>query len=254
MTLASRVAARFLRAGGADFQVYVPIPDLSRAFREAVQDARHESGHGGYSGTIAEKSDVKARRTVPMTRAEAFEFAQKDAGNNDKFGPAFAVPVGEASKAKEKKDKIKVPGRDQWAASEEAKKLLTEKYAEPGLVLKVDVEKASLVKAGKLPEITITKGGPEGFQLKSPNYSGPMLRDTLYGSRAEAVAAFKDFVLRNKPNSGYQFSIAKVKTTDSFTIGDTSKSMQLFEVEAKITFEKPTGKILGWLFYGIASS
>ncbi|MBD3262054.1 MAG: hypothetical protein GF334_10390 [Candidatus Altiarchaeales archaeon] len=43
---------------GADtFFVRVKGKTARDAFREAVEDARHWSGHGGYTGTIAEKSD-----------------------------------------------------------------------------------------------------------------------------------------------------------------------------------------------------
>ena len=57
-----------------------------------------------------------------------------------------------------------------------------------------------------------------------------------------------------KPESGVKYTIVKFKTSDTFTIGDTTKSMHLFEVEGTVTVEKSTSKTIGWLFYGIASS
>lgn len=88
--------AHFRRmAGASDFTVFAPGSDAGRAFRDAVDEARYESGHGGYSGTISEKHDYKIRSNTPMSKKDAYAFADKDIDQNDKWGPAFAVPVSE---------------------------------------------------------------------------------------------------------------------------------------------------------------
>ena len=249
MALEDRVLGRFKRAGGSDFSVFVPIADASKAFQRAVEDARHESGHGGYSGTIAEKHGFEIRRRDPMSREEAAQFANKDAEHNEKWGDAYAIPVGETTKAKEKKAKVKVGAKDEWSARSEAEKLLREQFKEPGLNVALKIDKVTLVKEGKLPEMAITKGGEEGFRVVGPGTQGKP-----FTTRAEAVTAFKAHVLKFKPQSGAVYRIEKYKTSDTFTIGDVTKSLHMFEVEATMSFEKPTGKILGWIFYGIASS
>jgi len=252
MGLAENVAKRFKRAGGESFAVFVKNPDPRAAFRQAVQDAEHESGHGGYSGTISEKSDFEVRKREPMSRDEAYDFAEKDEDHNDKWGPAFAVPIAETSKSVEKNFKVKVTARVQHEAWEPAKELVKQKFQSPGVSVTVQIDKTTLVKEGKLPEMKIDKGGPEGFRVRGgprPSFTPPTLP-----SRAEAIAAFKAAVLADKPRSGETYSIEKFKTTDTFTIGDVTKSMHLFEIEGKVTLSKSTGKIIGWLFYGIASS
>ena len=64
------------------------------AFKNAVQEAQYEYGHGGYSGTIAEKSDFVVI-TVPKGKdAEdyAYELLDKeDHRVDDKWGPAGCV-------------------------------------------------------------------------------------------------------------------------------------------------------------------
>lgn len=44
-------------AGGVDFSTTATGKTVDAAFRQAVEEAQYESGHGGYTGTIAEKGD-----------------------------------------------------------------------------------------------------------------------------------------------------------------------------------------------------
>jgi hypothetical protein len=257
MGLAERIAVRFKQAGASGFFDYIQNPDVKAAFREAVDDARHEHGHGGYSGTIAEKDGYEIRRREPMSREQASEFADQDQGKNDTWGPAFAVPVAESKRVAEKKFKVKVTARDDRAAYEPAEKAVKEKYATPGAHTGIKVEKVTRVKEGKLPEMTIAKNGPEGFKLVGPGtkamHEGWRAAKN-FGSRGEAVTALKEFILQRKPATGDTYEIVKYKTTDIFTIGDTTKSLHLYEVEGTVTVEKASDKIIGWLFYGYASS
>ncbi len=260
MDLAARVLSRFKRAGGSDFSVFVPGTDAKAAFREAVEDAQHESGHGGYSGTIAEKSSFTIRRHEPMTREEAHAFSDQDIEKNDKWGPAFAIPIAESAKAAEKKFKVKVPARDEYSTREPAEKAVREKFApqlQGGVTPVIKVEKTTKVKEGKLPEMTLEKGGPEGFKVVGPGTR--VARDgwdagKIFASRSEALTALKELITQVKPQTGAKYQIVKFKTSDQFTIGDVTKSMHLYEVEGTVTLQKSTGKIIGWLFYGIASS
>jgi hypothetical protein len=258
MDLAARVLSRWKRAGGSSFENYVPKTDPKAAFSEAVQDAQHESGHGGYSGTIAEKSGFTIRRHQPMTREQAREFINDDIEKNDKWGPAYAVPIAEAEKAKEKKFKVKVPARDQHATYEPAEKAVKEKFPpEPGEHVVIKIEKSTLVKEGKLPELKLEKGGPEGFKIVGPGTKAQAEGWTagkVWASRTEAVQGLKEFILSRKPREGDKYEIVKFKTSDTFTIGDVTKSMHLFEVEGTVSVQKPSTKIVGWVFYGIASS
>jgi hypothetical protein len=66
------------------------------AFRAAVDEAGYEHGHGGYSGTIAEKRSFVVI-SVPKGRDPA-EYANSDeamAKVDDKWGPAGCVKIAD---------------------------------------------------------------------------------------------------------------------------------------------------------------
>lgn len=73
------------------------------AFKKAREEALYESGHGGYSGTIAEKSNFKM---IPYLEGDRILFP--DVGNfisaimdknyadfADKWGPACCIDLGD---------------------------------------------------------------------------------------------------------------------------------------------------------------
>jgi hypothetical protein len=89
--------------GACNFGNFVPETDVREAFRQAVAAAAWESGHGGYTGTIAEKDSYVVVSHKPMTLEEAGEAAYNllradDPRVSDKWGPAGAIRVvgGEA--------------------------------------------------------------------------------------------------------------------------------------------------------------
>lgn len=68
-------------------------------FRAAVEDSQEENGTGGYSGTIAEKSQLVSCGSV-KTLQEGYALAEKldeddDSRIRDKWGPAGAIEVEE---------------------------------------------------------------------------------------------------------------------------------------------------------------
>lgn len=124
-SMARRVASRYTAlkglgvmkvAGGTDFMNFVQGSDAKKCFREAQEDAAaahradwesdydEDDDWGGereyeasYTGTIAEKDDFVFRSREPMSRADASKFAERDINHNDKWGPAFAIPVADPS-------------------------------------------------------------------------------------------------------------------------------------------------------------
>jgi hypothetical protein len=94
--------------GGQQFDTLVWLKDPGEAFRSAVDQALWEHGHGGYTGTIAEKLGFTIRKGEVMTEEQAGEFVRGgrwnasgqwestgtgDGNDNDKWGKAYAVPV-----------------------------------------------------------------------------------------------------------------------------------------------------------------
>jgi hypothetical protein len=83
--------------GAQGFEVRIVGQTAAQAFRLAVDSARYEHGHGGYTGTIAEKhSFVVVSPPVTMPAARALVRAMEDADDPrylDKWGPACCVPL-----------------------------------------------------------------------------------------------------------------------------------------------------------------
>lgn len=81
--------------GGCNFEQFQRGSDLKEAFSKAHDAAAWEHGHGGYSGSLAEKPGAVLRSNSVYTLAEAQEFAQRDYRDNDKWGDAYAVRVSD---------------------------------------------------------------------------------------------------------------------------------------------------------------
>jgi hypothetical protein len=89
--------------GAQSFMVRQSGSTLSEAFQSAVNQAQWDYGHGGYTGSIAEKDDVREVRTpkILMTDDDKIGWAssllhEEIADSqwewiNDKWGPAAAL-------------------------------------------------------------------------------------------------------------------------------------------------------------------
>ena len=93
---------------GADSFIVVATGDnAQQAFDKAVKNAQHENGHGGYTGTIAEKRSFRiihlgpapeGKKTMAWATDEANRLLEEcDPRIDDKWGDAgcFALGVGE---------------------------------------------------------------------------------------------------------------------------------------------------------------
>ncbi|GAA1622969.1 hypothetical protein [Actinoplanes couchii] len=84
--------------GATTFTNYHDGADADTAFNAACRDARYEYGHGGYTGTLAEKYSYVIVTQTLMTYDEACDHANhlldtNDHRIDDKWGPAGAIPV-----------------------------------------------------------------------------------------------------------------------------------------------------------------
>jgi len=84
--------------GASDFYTTGRGRNAQKAFNTAREQALHEYGHGGYTGSLAEKSDfVKINRTCDDVQ-DAIEIAHELINKNDrrvsdKWGPAGCIFV-----------------------------------------------------------------------------------------------------------------------------------------------------------------
>lgn len=84
--------------GGTTFMLTQRGESAREAFGQAVEDALYEEGHGGYTGSIAEK-DCFTRIPLPEG-VDAEEYAyhlidKSDERINDKWGPAGCLDLGD---------------------------------------------------------------------------------------------------------------------------------------------------------------
>ncbi|MFE3196874.1 hypothetical protein [Embleya sp. NPDC059237] len=84
--------------GAQDFYEVAAGTDLDTAFDDAVEQARHAYGHGGYTGTLAEKREYVPIDEEPRTEGQALRRAKElidtnDRRISDKWGPAGALPM-----------------------------------------------------------------------------------------------------------------------------------------------------------------
>lgn len=84
--------------GASSFRARAKGKTAEEAFRNAVADAGYESGHGGYSGTIAEKHDfILYPLPQGMTPRDLANKMLEDETSDiyEKWGPAGCVKSGE---------------------------------------------------------------------------------------------------------------------------------------------------------------
>jgi hypothetical protein len=101
--------------GASTFTTYAAGADAATAFLAACAEVRYERGHGGYTGTIAEKDSYTVVAAKAMTHEEASEYAaslmdRDDPRIADKWGPAGAIPVIQVTRTATV-DNVPEPGR-----------------------------------------------------------------------------------------------------------------------------------------------
>jgi hypothetical protein len=92
--------------GANEFTCRATGKTANDAFAAAKEEARYESGHGGYSGTVAEKSSFKmAHLRAGETPSQAVDRYLEDGDSfvQDKWGPAGCLEVGPDPKEPGKK-------------------------------------------------------------------------------------------------------------------------------------------------------
>jgi len=248
-----KVSSIAKQAGGSDFEVYIPIPDVSKAFNTAVADAKYEHGHGGYTGSIAEKSGYgyKVITNTPISLSETNSIVRQYIDKNDKWGPAFAFPIAD-EKIKGVKDyTLTVRARNQMEAQKEATKLLSEKLK--GKTFRISLGKVTQSKEGT--PIKLKKIPAKGSSLFSVTGMESFVTATndlksLYAQMEKALANPK---LASHWDQNTVFHVSERKPIASFQVV-MGKRLPVWEVKLQAVFPEPNAKIKGWYFFGIASS
>jgi hypothetical protein len=249
----TRVAFRSLIAGGSDFQNFGKGTDPKAVFRTLVENARYESGRGGYSGTIAEKSDFELRSRTPMSRQQAREFLDRDLGHNDKWGPAFAVPIAEVKVKSEKEVTVKVSAPTQQEAWKLAEAEVKAKAGDKAV--EISRLKATKIKEGGLPEMAASTSSEKLYRIEWGRGGGQLMG--VGPTKKDVIDSFKQKLLKDeyllsllKP--GTMFTLYEVKGLKTFTVAGWASKSPVWEISFKVRVVE-VGGVEGYLFYGIAS-
>ncbi|MEU3399368.1 hypothetical protein [Streptomyces filamentosus] len=158
--------------GSEYFTAYGDGADAERAFNDVTSAARYEYGHGGYTGTIAEKHAFEIVTRTPMTESDAENYAAEllegDHPLNDKWGPAGAIPVLTDCRRVEVSIPERDPGFEGFESLEEAARAA---LAESGLLK--EGEKPSYGITGAY-EVHPRTGRPIRGTLDVPLKGGPL--------------------------------------------------------------------------------
>lgn len=84
--------------GSQQFSQEISGPSLVEAFRTALAEARHDYGHRGDTGTLADKDTFVIVSADPLPEAEAYAMADRilDDAQDPRFGtwgPAGAIRI-----------------------------------------------------------------------------------------------------------------------------------------------------------------
>jgi uncharacterized protein YodC (DUF2158 family) len=191
-----------------------------------------------------------------MSSKQAYDFVDKDIDKNDKWGPAFAVPVAESKVKWDKEIVLNVKTQNQDEAWQAFKDQI---QAEKGMGLEFSPGTITKVKSGGLPTMTVTPASDKKYIVirKSFHY-GEDEKISAGSTKSEAINAFKtmilaseNFVSRLKP--GTLFYLQEVKDLKAISVTGESSKLPMWEVKGRVLLNE-LGPIEGWLFYGIASS
>jgi hypothetical protein len=252
--------------GGTTFANEVHTPHVEKAFFQAKDENSWDRGHGGYTGTIAEKDGYVVITRTPMSPAAAAQlaeqlFEQEDSRIDDKWGPAGAIPLTLETNGGRK---IEVTTTVSGNVSFDQLHVLARKAAEAKLK---PTEQIVDVRPKQECSYRVTQEATKGKTVTRYVIVGDRRAASWekgYPTQAEARAAA---VARAKAMGDHQNlfdqgeSLLEVVAVTRRENGDPlvriKREVVKTTITATVTVEpKPTGnvKIDGWYFFGWASS
>ena len=252
--------AKVLVAGGATFYNFGRGTNANQIFSELVNSAKHEYGHGGYTGTIAEKDGFKVVAS-PMTMQQARQKADEMIDQNEKWGPAFAIPVTGKTGEKEILFEEIAYAMTMQEAAEVVKKQLKEKYESKGFTFVMGNWEAKAEKTTSVSLKVRSKQKPTiGYTVVSESdFSFHPTRDNRYPDVRAAIEGMKQEIeLRRTEGKNLPKSVTiKAYVTNPATVVidvvPRSQRGNKYRVTGKIIISKSSTQVEGYLFFGWAS-
>jgi hypothetical protein len=252
--------AKRLTAGGADFMEFGKGTRPEVIFRELCDNARHESGSGGYSGTIAEKHSYRVI-SGPLSMKAAKQLAYDKMDSNDKWGDAWAIPVVGEAKSKDTDVSFTVFGTSQQEAMKTAEELLTTKLALKGMQFRWVKKEVTVVQTSALSfgVQKHTRAKDVYYNCQPDVYSEYIAPGRDHASPKDAVEYIKtkctEMAAKGiKPPASFKVTTRLVDPVVlNVTVSQRSSKGNKYQVAGTITAYKPSTEVIGYLFFGIAS-
>lgn len=262
------LAAKELVAGATTFYNYGKGNNARKIFNDLVQDARYDHGNQGYTGTIAEKDGFKIV-SDPVTQQKANEIADDKIDRNDKWGPAFAIPIVGASKPKVVKINKTVFATKPRNAVEALKEELRLKYRSKGFEVSftnlgdrnVELSRSVALSLKKVPT-----GFPKPKIIYKIRKQGFAWLGSGYGHNFNNVKDAREFLKQHVANKdvevGSVYEINAVLESvqhstgtpvESYEVSSRSKKGNKYLIQGEIEIAKPSTKVVGYYFFGWAS-
>ena len=247
--------------GACDFTNYVEVTDVKKAFDLATDNARHEHGHGGYSGSIAEKGGYTVLSRQPIIGEELQEFISAHIQDNDKWGPAFAVAMAKSTNGATVTKTVILRAKSESDVRRLAIEKVKKSRKGPVRVRVMGIDQKGSTSSHKITKKRLLTKVPK-VRFRACN----TLFKTLPEAMKVAEAAAKEVVAAGKDLYRYDYDVTPVlvaDTDDTKAIGHGAPAGRVsigrddqlasFEVTLKVTPIKVERTIAGWCFFGYAS-
>ena len=256
--------------GGTTFEQYQDGADVGAAFREASDVAAFEHGHGGYTGTLAEKPGYVVITHTPMGMTEAGLLADRlihdcDPRVDDKWGDAGAIPICKDAETDTGTVTVQIQTgtfTGDWQVRDKELRTAVQKKLklDPDDILTVTVTKDTPAKARVKAE------APKGKTETRYTITNSQHRNWSTGlasqaeARAKAVRLAEDNQHRNHYSDTTIFEVEAVtRRVDGSPLVQVTRTVPKHDLEVDVTYRKATTttrelRTDGWLFFGWAST
>lgn len=253
--------------GSSTFHTIGSGNDARLAFREAREDAKYDHGHGGYSGSIAEKDDYVVIQPKPVPQDVATRLAndlidQYDPRISDKWGPAGAIAIGGTEIKNERTLTLTVENPDPSQPLEVYGRVETLVREQVELQAGEHIKNISVRERKHQHKTSSRRTGGQAvtrYFLKHTRGGAMPKWETGYDTVAEARAEMDEYLKARKAHEGLDpidlEIIGMTRREDGSPLAEGAKTLtrEALTVDVEIITPEASAETIGWLFFGWAS-
>jgi hypothetical protein len=250
--------AKSLVSGASSFYIFEEGANAEQLFKKLVSESRRRDGDS-YSGGIGMKDSFKIV-SKPLDSQSAEKLARNLVDSNDKYDPAFAIPVLSSKEEKTISVRVRVKASEARDVRELALSEVRKKWSSKGFTVDwADKSEVSLIKPSNYKMKMTKKGNPKLAPSFSINFSGNgvFYKPNGFKTYKEAVEEAKRFLFERSKNGvslplNVDIEMSSIPNlAASFSVD--GKDGATYEVTGKVRINKSGDKVSGYLFFGFAS-